>query len=93
MQQHPHAMTEKEGIKHLKDRLFHRLKPNICNALHYMYDKPDSQYSQLDMVVRKAETETPGSGVTEARAQSAVVDVDSKSKVTSSDTPYEAITQ
>ena len=35
-QQHPHAMTEEEGIKHLKDCLFHGLKPNIHNALHYM---------------------------------------------------------
>ena len=41
-QQHPHAMTEEEGIKHLKDHLFHRLKSNIHNALCYMYDKPDS---------------------------------------------------
>ena len=58
-QQHPYAMTEEEGVKYLKDCLFHRLKPNICNALHYMYDKPDSHYSQLVMAVRKAETETP----------------------------------
>ena len=86
-------MTKEEGIKHLKDQMFHGLKPNICNALHYMYDKPDSQYSQLVMAARMVETETPGSGVTEARAKSAVVDVDSKAKVTSSDTPYEVITQ
>ena len=58
-----------------------------------LYDKPDSQYSQLVMAVRKVETETPGSGVTEARAKSAMVDVDSKSKAASSDTPYVAITQ
>ena len=42
-QQHPYAMTEEEGVKHLKDCLFHGLKPNIYNALHYMYDMPDSQ--------------------------------------------------
>ena len=42
-QQHLYAMTEEEGIKHLKDHLFHGLKPNIHNTLHYMYDKPDSQ--------------------------------------------------
>ena len=41
-QQHPYAMTEEEGIKHLKGCLFHGLKPNIQNALCYMYDKPDS---------------------------------------------------
>ena len=92
-QQHPHAITEEKGIKHLKDQLFHGLKHNICNALHYMYDNPDSQYSQLPMVARKTETETPGSGVPEARATSAVVDIDSKSKVASSDRPYEVITQ
>ena len=72
-QQHSYAMTEEEGIKQLKDPLFHGLKPNIHNALHYMYDKPDSQYSQLVMVVRKAETEILGSSVSEARAKSAVV--------------------
>ena len=48
-QQHPYAMTKEKGINHLKDCLFHGLKPNIHNALHYMYDKPDSQYSQLVM--------------------------------------------
>ena len=45
-QQHPHVMTEEEGVKHLKDHLLHGLKPNIFNALCYMYDKLDSQYSQ-----------------------------------------------
>ena len=35
-QQHPHAMTGEEDVKHLKDQLIHGLKPNICNALHYM---------------------------------------------------------
>ena len=40
-QQHPHGMTE-EGEHNLKDHLFHGLKSNIQNALHYMYDKPDS---------------------------------------------------
>ena len=32
------------------------------------------------MAARKAETETPGSNVSEARAKSAVVGIDSKSK-------------
>ena len=58
-----------------------------------MYDNTNQQYSQLVMTVRKAETQTPGSGVPEARAKSAVVDIDSKSKAVSSDPPYEAITQ
>ena len=58
-QQHPHAITVEEGENHLKDSLFHRLRHNIHNALHYMYDKPDSQYSQLVMAARKAKTETP----------------------------------
>ena len=86
-------MTEEEGVKHLKDQWFHGLKPNICNSLHYMYDTPDLQYSQLVMVARKAETETPGSDVSEARAKSAVVGISSKSKAASSDLSYEAITQ
>ena len=92
-QQHPHVMTEEEGVKHQKDHLFHRLKPNICNVLHYMYDKPDLQYSQLVMAARKAKTETPGSKVPKARAKSAVVGTESQSKAASSDPPYEAITQ
>ena len=62
-QQNPYAMTEEEGHRHLKDCLFHGLKPNLCNALHYLYDKPYSQYSQLVMASRKAETETLGSSV------------------------------
>ena len=44
------------------------LRHNIHNALCYMYDKPDSQYSKLVIAARKAETETPGGGVPEARA-------------------------
>ena len=66
-QQHPYAMTEEEGHRHLKDHLFHGLKPNLCNALCYLYDKPYSQYSQLVMALRKAETETLGSSVSEVR--------------------------
>ena len=92
-QQHPHTMTEEEGAKHLKDQLFHGLKPNICNALHYMYNTPNLQYSQLVMATRKAETETLGSNMSEVRATSAVVEIDSKSEGTSSDPSYEVITQ
>ena len=86
-------MTEEEGVNHLKDHLFHGLQHNIHSALHYMYDKHDLQYSQLVMAARKAETETPGSGVSEVRAKSAVVEIESQSKMASSELPYEAITQ
>ena len=86
-------MTEKECVKHLKDQLLHGLKPDICNVLHYMYDTPDLQYSQLVMAARKAKTKTPGSNVSEARAKSAAVGTDSKFKGASSDPSYEAITQ
>ena len=58
-----------------------------------MYDKPDSQYSQLVMAATKAEMETPGGSVLEARAKSAVVDLEAQPKVASSDQSYEAITQ
>ena len=61
-QQYPYVMTKDEGHRHLKD-LFHGLKPNLHNTLHYLYDKPGSQYSQLVMVSRKAEMETLGSSV------------------------------
>ena len=57
-QHHPHAMTAEEGENHLKDQLFHGLRHNIHNALHYVHDKPDSQYRQLVMAAREAKTET-----------------------------------
>ena len=49
IKQHPYAMTEEEGVKYLKDYLFHGLKPSVHNALHYRHDKSDSQFSQLVM--------------------------------------------
>ena len=58
-----------------------------------MYEKPDSQYSQLVMAVRKAITETLGGVVPEARAKSAVVELEAQPKVASSDQSYETITQ
>ena len=60
-----------------------------------MYDKPDSQYSQLVMAVRKAEAETPGSSMSKARTKSTVVGIDTalQVKVTSSDPSYKALTQ
>ena len=75
-QQYPYAMTKEEGLRHLKDHSFHGLRPNLHNALHYLYNKPDSQYSQLVMASGKAETETLGSSVSEVRAKSAVVGTD-----------------
>ena len=69
-------MTEEEGHRHLKDHLFHGLKPHLHNALHYLYNKPDSQYSQLVMASRKAETEMLGSSVSEVSIKSAVVGAD-----------------
>ena len=94
-QQYPYAMTKEEGHRHLKDHLFHGLKPNLCNALHYLYDKPDSQYSQLVMACRKAEMETLGSGVSEGRAKSAIVgtNTDLAEAKASSEPSYKAITQ
>ena len=80
-QQHPYAITKEEGVKYLKDCLFHGPKPNIHNALHYIYDKPHSLYSQLVMAVRKAEMETLGSSVSEARAKFTMVVKDTASQV------------
>ena len=93
--QHPYVMTKEEGHRHLKDCLFHGLKPNIHNALHYLYDKPDSQYSQLVMASRKAETEIHGSSLTKGRSKSAAVgeNADLAEAKVSSDPSYEAITQ
>ena len=94
-QQYPYAVTEEEGHRHLKDCLFHELKPNLHNALHFLYDKPESQYSQLVMVLRKTETETLGSSVSEVRAKSAVVgaDTDSLAKGASSESSNKVIMQ
>ena len=78
-QQYPYTMTEEEDQRHLKDCLFHGFKPNLHNALHYLYDRPDSQYSQLVMASRKAETETLRSSVSEVRAKSVVVGADTDS--------------
>ena len=60
-----------------------------------MYDKVDSQYSQLVMASRKAETETLGSSVPEARATSAVVGSNTTLQVkgAGSEPSYEALTQ
>ena len=58
-----------------------------------MYDKPDSQYNQLMMAARKAETETPSSNVSEARVKSTVVGTNLQAKVATSDPPYEVLTQ
>ena len=94
-QQYPYAMTDKEGHRHLKDHLFNGLKPNLHNTLHYLYAKPDSQYSQLVMASRKAEMETLGLGVSKGRAKSAITGINTdlaKSKA-SSEPSYKAITQ
>ena len=87
-------MTEEEVHRHLKDCLFHGLKPNLHNALCYLYDKLDSQYSQLVMASRKAEMETFGNSVSEGRAKSAIVgtNTDLAEVKVSSKTSYEAIT-
>ena len=81
-QQHPYAMTEEEGHRHLKNCLFHGLKPNLHNALHYLYYKPESQFSQLVMALRKAEAETLRSSVSEVRAKPAVVGTETDSLTT-----------
>ena len=62
---------------------------------HYLYDKPDSQYSQLVVASRKVETETLGSSVSEVRAKSAVVgaDTDLAETKANSEPSYEGITQ
>ena len=88
-------MTKEEGHRHLKDCLFHGLKPNLPNTLHYLYDKPDFQYSQLVMASRKAEMETLGSSVSQGRVKSAIAgtNTDLAESKTSSEPSYEAITQ
>ena len=88
-------MTEEEGHRHLKDHLFHGLKPNLHNALCYLYDKPDSQFGQLVMASRKVETGTLRSSVSEVGAKSAVLgaDTNSSEKKASSKPSYEVITQ
>ena len=69
--------------------------PNLCNTLHYLYDKPDSHYSQLVMASRKAEMETLGSSVSKDRAKSAIVgtNTDLAEAKANSELSYEAIPQ
>ena len=86
-------MTEEDGLREQKNHLFHGIKPNLCNALQYLYDKPDSKYSQLVMALRKAETETLRSSVSEVRAKSGIAGTDLQVKGASPDPSYEAITQ
>ena len=92
-QQYPYAMTKEEGHRHLKDHLFHGLKPNLHNDLCYLYNNPDSQYTQLVRASRKAETETLRSRVSKVRAKFAVVgaDTDPSEKKFSSEPLYEMI--
>ena len=94
-QQYPYAMTKEEGHRHLKDHLFHGIKLNLCNALCYLYDKPDSQYSQLVMASRKAEMQMLRSSVSKGRAKSAIIETNSDlaEAKASSEPSYEAITQ
>ena len=60
-----------------------------------MYYEPNSQYSQLVMALRKAETETLGSSVSEVKGKSAVVgeDTTSQAKGVSPEPSYKALTQ
>ena len=94
-QQHLYVITKEKGHRHLKDHLFHGLKPNLCTTLCYLYDKPDSQYSQLAMTSRNAETETLGSSVSKSRANSAIVgaNTDLAETKAGSEPSYEAIKQ
>ena len=94
-QQYPYAMTKEEHHRQLKDHLLHGLKPNLHNTLCYLYDKPDSQYSQLVMASRIAETETLRSRVSDGRAKSAIVETntDLAEAKASSEPSYKAITQ
>ena len=55
-----------------------------------MYNKPDSQYSKLVMAARKAKTDTQDGGVSESRAKSAVVKLETQPKTASSEPSYEA---
>ena len=50
-----------------------------------MYNKPDSQYSKLVMAARKAKTEMLGGGMSEARAKSAMVKLETQPKAASSE--------
>ena len=94
-QQYPYAKTKEESHRHLKDYLFHGLKLNLCNALCYLYEKPDSQYSQLVMASRKTKAETLRSSVSEGRAKSAIegTNTDLEEAKASSEPSYKAMTQ
>ena len=58
-----------------------------------MYNKPDFQYSKLVMAARKAETETQADGVSDVRAKSAILKLETQPKAASFEPLYKAITQ
>ena len=88
-------MTEEEGHRHLKDHYFMGLNPISIMPFAISVINLTPNIAQLVMALRKAETETLGSSVSEVRAKSAVVgaDTDSLEKKAISKPSYEAVTQ
>ena len=54
----PRRMTDLEAQKHLRDRLFHRVRKHICESVWYIYSTPGMSYSQLMIASQKAESKS-----------------------------------
>ena len=54
----PGRIANHEVSSHLKDRLFHRVKKHVRDSIRYLYSNPQTTYSKLVVVTRRAESET-----------------------------------
>ena len=54
----PGRIANHEVPSHLKDQLFHWVKKHIRDSVRYLYSNPQTTYSELVVVARRAESET-----------------------------------
>ena len=54
----PRRIANREVPWHLKERLFHGVKKLVRNCIWYLYCNPQTTYSKLVVMARRAESET-----------------------------------
>ena len=54
----PGQIANCKGSWHLKDHLFHGVCKHIRDSIRYLYNNPETTYSQLMVVAHKAESKT-----------------------------------
>ena len=67
----PGWIADHEVSWHLKDHLFHEVCKHIRDSIRHLYSNPETTYSQLMVMARKAESEME-EGKDKVRARSAV---------------------